>query len=208
MDFWADLWSFATAIGTIAMAVTTFAVIRQGRQQHLDRSRPVCVLLPFSGVDPLNRRGELLATIDPSADNPAFGTVAVKCALQNVGTGPALNLRIKFKFLDMGGWTTEAWELAPMGAGETRGSETSPLLVPVRIHEKEPLNPTDFSQVAGKLWEIWLEYQDVFGRRFCSVHHKRPVRMEEGLKSLPGASGQSFEYAGQAWITFPKCRAS
>ena len=228
MDFWAGLSSFLarweplwiclTAFGTIAMAVTTFVVIRQAmrqqyatEQQHRDRFQPICVLVPFSGVDPLNRRGELIEKIDPSPENPSFGTLAIKCVLRNLGRGPALELRIKLRFLDMDGWTTEPWELAPLGAGEARGTENSPLLVPVRIHEKEPLNPTDFSQVAGKLWEIWLEYQDVFGGRFCSVHHKRPVRMEEGLKPLSGSAeeaGQHFKYAGQAWITFPKCRAS
>jgi hypothetical protein len=210
MDLWGDLWSFATAAGTLAMAVTTYLVIRQGERQHRDRLRPVCILVPLGGVDPLNKRGELLKTVEPSADNPSFGTVAINCLLRNVGAGPALNLRLKFKFLDMEGWTTEPWELAPLGAGESRGSEDAPILVPVRIHEKGPLNSTDFSQLTGKLWAIWLEYDDVFGRHFCSVHHKRPVRTEEGLKPLPGASeapAQRFTYAPQAWVTFQRCRA-
>jgi hypothetical protein len=210
MDFWADLSSFATAAGTIAMAVTTYLVIRQSKRQHRDRLRPLCVLVPFGGVDPLNKRGELLATIDPSPDNPSFGTLAIKCVLRNVGTGPALNLRLKIKLLDMDGWTTEPWELAPLSAGETRGSESSSLLVPVRIHEKEPLNFTDFSQLTGKLWEIWLEYQDVFGQHFCSVHHKRPIRVEESRKPIPRTPDDADKRliaTPQAWITVPKCRA-
>ncbi len=197
MDFWADLWGFLTAAGTIGMAVATYVIIRHGRRQHLDRFRPICVLVPFSGVDPLNKRGELIERVDPFPDNPSFGTLAVKCTLRNLGTGPALELMIKFKFLDMNGWTTERWELGPLAAGESRGGENAPLLVPVRIHEQEPLNRTDFSDVTGKLWEIWLEYQDVFGSRFYSVHHKRPLRMEH-LQPVPGRAagpGQPTIYA-------------
>lgn len=182
MAVWANLWSFATAAGTLALAGATYAIIRQGKQQrqdaerqHRDRLKPVCVLVPIGGVDPLNRRGELLERRDPSPDNPSFGILAIHCVLQNVGTGPALNLRIKLRFLDMHGWTTEPWELSPLGAGEIRGGENAPLLIPIRIHDG--FNVTDFAQVTGKPWEIWLEYQDVFGKRFQSIHSKSPVDM-------------------------------
>jgi len=73
----------------------------------------------------------------------------------------------------MNGWATEPWELSPLGAGEIRGGESAPLLVPIRL--QDDFNATDFSQVTGKPWEIWLEYQDVFGRRFQSIHSKAPV---------------------------------
>ena len=72
MGFWANLWSFATAAGTLALAGATYAIIRQGKEQrqdaerqHRERLKPVCVLVPVGGVDPLNRRGELLEKRDP-----------------------------------------------------------------------------------------------------------------------------------------------
>jgi len=153
MDFWADLWSimhhwsdiwtFAPAAGTISMAATTYVIIRQGKhqredvqRQHQDRFKPICVLMPYNGVDPLNKRGQLIETIDQSPDNPGFGTLAIKCVLRNVGTGPALKLRIKFRFPDMVGWPNEPWELSPLGAGESRGGENAPLLVQYGLIDK------------------------------------------------------------------------
>jgi hypothetical protein len=79
MDSWANLWSFLTAFGTIAMAVTTCVIIRQGNRQHRDRFKPTCVLMPYNGVDPLNNRGQLIEKIDPS-DNPSFGTLGADLA--------------------------------------------------------------------------------------------------------------------------------
>jgi hypothetical protein len=179
MSFWGDFWNALTGIGTFALAVATFCVIRQGQQQrrdgerqHRDRFKPVCLLAPYGGVDVWNRRGALLEAMPPAPDNPSCGTVAIRCALRNVGVGPALRLRLKFRFLDMNGWTSEPWELSPLGAGEACGSEAAPLLVPFPIHEG--FNQTDFATLTGKLWEIWLEYEDGFGRQFQSIHRKAP----------------------------------
>ena len=88
------------------MAVVTYAIIRQGKRKrddterpHRDRLKPICVLVPHGGVDPWNRRDQLVDKIDPTPDNASLGTLAIRCALRNVGTGPALNLRISFRFL-------------------------------------------------------------------------------------------------------------
>lgn len=180
MSFWADFWNALTGIGTLALAGATFCVIRQGQRQredterqHRDRFKPICLLAPYGGVDAWNRRGDLLETTPPVPDNPSCGSVAIRCVLRNVGAGAALKLRLKFRFLDMNGWTSEPWELSPLGAGETCGSEAAPLLVPFPIHER--FNQTDFTMLTGKSWEIWLEYEDVFKNSFHSVHRKAPV---------------------------------
>jgi len=63
----------------------------------------------------------------------------------------------------------------------------------------------DFPSVTGKLWEIWLEYEDVFGRRFCAVHHKRPIQ-EENRRLIPGLS---VDYIPpQPWVTFTEDQQS
>ncbi len=177
MRAWADLWNALTGIGTLALAGATFCIIRQGQRQreeterqHRDRLKPICLLAPYSGVDAWNRRATLIEATAPAPDNPSCGTVVIRCVLRNVGLGPALKLRLKFRFLDMNGWTSEPWELSPLGAGETCGGEAEPLLVPFLIHER--FNQTDFAMMTGKLWEIWLEYEDVFGRQFQSIHQK------------------------------------
>lgn len=187
MGFWTNLWSFATAVGTLALAAATYAIIRQGQKlredselqrkdterQHQDRLKPICVLTPYDFVDSWNKRGDLIKAIAPNSDNPGFGRVLVHCSLRNVGTGPAVHLRLKFRFLDKDGWSTEPWELSPLGSGEQYGSLSAPLVIPVRLGGA--FNQTDFDGLANNLWEIWLEYQDVFGRKFQSIHSKAPL---------------------------------
>jgi hypothetical protein len=177
MDFWADLWSCLTGLGTLALAATTFAIIVQGRQQradaerqHRDRLKPICLLAPPQGVDPWAGRAKLVETIAPTPETPGFGTVIIHCVLRNIGLGPALNLRISIRFQDMGDWTTDPWELSPLGAGENRGGDGTPLIVPIRLDER--FNQSDFAQLTGRPWEILLDYENVFGAKLLSVHRK------------------------------------
>ena len=174
---WPDFWSALTGLGTLALALVTVGMIweaqrqrREAERQHRDQFKPICLLAPYEGLDAWNWRSAVLETTAPTSENPAFGTVALRCALQNVGVGPAMKLRVSFRFLDMNGWTSEPWELSPLGAGETVGSPAAPIKVPFRIHDQ--FNATDFAMLMGKPWEILLEYEDVFGRPFHSVHPK------------------------------------
>ncbi len=73
----------------------------------------------------------------------------------------------------MNGRASKPWELSPLGAGETCGSEAAPLLIPFPMHGR--FNQTDFAMLTGKPWEIWLEYEDVFGKSFHSIQRKPPV---------------------------------
>jgi hypothetical protein len=174
---WSDAWVLFTAVGTMALAIATFCVIWQGRKQrmdgerqHRDRLKPICVLTPFDNIDPWNGRADLITRVDPPPENRAFGRVIIYYTLKNIGTGPAVNLRLRFRFLDMNGWMTEPWELAPLGAGEQYGSTAARIVVPVRICEE--FNESDFYSITGKMWEIWLDYKDVFGGVFQTVHSK------------------------------------
>jgi hypothetical protein len=206
MGSWANLWSSLTAVGTIGMAVATDTIIRQGKQEradverhHRDQFRPVCVLLPYDGVDRRECRHKLVETVAPPPQPSSFGTVAVKCGLRNIGTGPALRLRMSFRFLDIGGYTTTPHEVAPLAAGEARGSEDAPLLVPVWVYDGGPFNQSSFATIANTQWEIRLEYEDVFGQRFCAVHHKASV-LDAGIPDpyVPGYT----KLLPQPWLTF------
>jgi hypothetical protein len=113
-----------TAIGAIAMAVATLFAVLQGwwnrrddRRRYKDGYRPICVLTPYDGVDPRPWRNELLA-VDTDESRPGFGIVQVRCALRNIGPGPALNVRIAFRLHSLGGYGTEHCELGPLGAKE------------------------------------------------------------------------------------------
>jgi len=184
---WTDAWVLLTAVGTIALAIATFRVIRQGQdlrndnekirkdteRQHRDRLKPICVLTPYDYVDSWNKRGDLIETAPPNTENQGFGRVMIHCVLRNVGTGPALHIRLKFRFLDKDGWCTEPWELSPLVAGEQYGSLNAPLVIPIRL--QGAFNDTDFAGLRDNLWEIWLEYRDIFGRPFQSIHSKAPL---------------------------------
>jgi hypothetical protein len=164
---WANLWVFLTAVGTIAMSVTTYYVIRQNKQQHRDTFKPICLLRPYDGIDAGNRRRDLIAILEPTPESPSPAQVEIRCVLQNVGVGTALHLRIKFWFL---GKFTDPWELMPLGAGEARGDQATPLRFP--LHGYGRLNETDFAHLTNEPWDIWLEYKDVFVAEFRSIHKR------------------------------------
>lgn len=63
-------------------------------------------------------------------------------------------------------------ELSPIAKNETRGCKDDPILIPVVFHDN--FNRADFAMAQGPLWEIFLEYQDVFGRVFHTRHTKNP----------------------------------
>jgi hypothetical protein len=179
-----NLW---TAIGTVSMAIATFMVVLQGRrhrrddaQRHQDSYKPICLLMPYYGVDPRHGRDSLLSNYGLQGAGPAFGVVEIRCALRNIGSGPAFNVGIMFRFLDMGGYTTQSWELSPFRAGESRGSQEEPLRVPIQLGPR--FNQTDFSQIEGKQWEIIIVYEDIFGNHFYSVHRKRPAPSQPWVK--------------------------
>lgn len=174
---WLETWEALTGIGTLALAGATVAIIcetrRQaetGERQHRERFKPICMLAPYDGVDPWVGRQALIETKPSTPENPGFGTVAIHCALRNVGSGPALNLRVSFRSLARSGWRSDPWELSPLGAGESRGGVDFPLLMPLRLHER--FNDADVQALPGELWELWLEYEDVFGQPFHSIHRK------------------------------------
>ena len=194
-----------TAIGTVAMAVATFVVVMQGwlnrrddERRHRDGLRPVCVLTPFDGVDPRPYRSELLA-VGRDESRPGFGIVEVRCALRNIGPGPALNVRIAFRLHSLGGYQTEGCELGPLRAGEARGSTSEPLRVAVFL--RAPLQDQEFGQIPGGSWEIILTYDDVFGQSFYSMHPKHPNQMNR-LRRVPGSD--KFEAPLQPWVTLGK----
>lgn len=210
---WSDAWVLSTAIGTIALAIATFMVIKQGQQlrkdteqqrkdterQHRDRLKPICVLTPYDYVDSWNKRGDLIKTIAPNPENQDFGRVMVHCMLRNVGTGPALHLRLRFRFLDKDGWSTEPWELSPLGSGEQYGNLNSPLVIPVKLGGA--FNHTDFDGLANNLWEIRLEYQDVFGRKFQSIHSKAPL--DSNLAAATWAKSSAEDQSRATLRTLP-----
>ncbi len=190
---WTNIWNSLTALGTISMAGVTCVIIWQGWRQHKEHFRPTCMLMPPSGVDPLfDGRRDLIKHGGFPEGCDFYGIMLVQYVLRNIGSGPALNLRIWFEFpQDRQGIKTDPWELAPLGAGDTRGGKDNPLYIPVHLNDPpipnwptnyalpkqpKPLAKLDFENegnfkiAIGQLQKIWLKYEDSFGRVFCAVH--------------------------------------
>lgn len=194
LDQWANLWTLLTGVGTLALAIATFYAVKDNKTQqrdaerhHRDQFKPICVLAAPDGVDQ-RTSGEPLLEVKPpphvTSDNHCL---EIRCVLRNVGSGPALNLRLWFRSRDMGDWTTQPFELMPIEAKGGRGDVIRPLRIPVRPGDR--LNTTDLFHFPGRPWEIILEYQDIFGRRYQSTHSKSIVN------DHPSA---------MKWITDPK----
>lgn len=162
---WSTAWEASTAVGTVAMAVTTVLVIRQNRRQHQDAFRPICVLVPDDGLNQSARLHILQKYEEPGKPDKFYN---VRCSLRNIGVGPALQVRLIVRFSSRPGFEIKS-ELPPVGAKQ---AIESPLRIPVFLHDR--FNSSDFEIAPGEVWELHLIYQDVFGNTFHTCHSKNP----------------------------------
>lgn len=162
---WSSIWDAFTAIGTVAMAVTTAIIIFQNRRQHQEALLPICVLVPARGTDAAGRRDILQLHQEPNDPSRYFH---VQCGVKNIGGGPVVKLKLRVTF-----WTNTAArfeaELSPLGANE---SAAGPLRVPVFIGNQ--FTESEYGWTPGEGWDLWLEYEDVFGNVFYTRHTKTP----------------------------------
>ena len=163
------------------------------RRERQDRVKPVCVLMPYDGVDPWEKRDLLLAASDKPPVSPNSGFIELRGVLRNVGLGPALDLVIILRILEGSGITTAPSELAPLHAGESRGNAKNPLHIPIKYSDH--FNNQDLAILGGRQWQIIFQYKDIFGNTFHSVHHKTPRQ----LNKLYGSVSVDMP---QTWVTF------
>ncbi len=178
---WPSAWEALTAAGTIAMAATTVAVILQNRRQHREALQPICVLVPENGTDAVGRRDILQLQKEPNDPNKYF---SICCDLKNIGGGPAVKLRLRVTF-----WVNTtarfAAELSPLGAHEI---VAGPLRIPVFVGKQ--FTEAEYGWAPGEGWDLWLEYEDVFGNVFHTRHTKTPQQpwVQIGKGSIPPSS--------------------
>ena len=124
---------------------------KQSEQHHRDDFRPVLVLKPHDGVDPLDR-GALLRA-ENNAGTDGSHVFVINAALHNVGVGPALNIRLTLRVMGIEGYGTSR-ELAPAQAGEMRGDREHPLRIPLWLHEG--FNAAYFQGATNPIWTLVL----------------------------------------------------
>lgn len=170
----------AAAVFTAVMAFYTRVAIKHGQRQfrdaqqrddvrHQDAYRPIVVLEPFGGVEAENR-GHIV-TLDSSSRMGDRRLFKVACVVRNVGVGPALNVRLSFRAMGKPGYGFTQ-ELVPVGAGEAQGTTVRALQV--WVQPAQSFNDTDMALASGTGWELVLEYEDVFGNPFHTIHRKNP----------------------------------
>jgi hypothetical protein len=182
----------AMAAGTVylgwvtrQLAKETAAATKQADRHHQEDSRPFCVIafteptdtLPFgAGFDPDSRRQVALMS-GKSQTNPS-NDIRVCGSFQNKGKGPAKDVYV---YLNMRRAEDENWALrltrpvlvsGLIGAGET-------LEIDVAIKEQDIIHDWDgagwkptqvFSSISNDIYEVVVEYKDVFENVFRTVH--------------------------------------
>ncbi len=164
---WNSIFEALTAFGTVAMAVTTWVVIRQNRQEHQDAIRPICELVPDKGLAGPFIRCDIVQLHEEPNDPTKF--YHVTCGVKNIGNGPAMNLRLVMRFSISNPVPLPQVEIQMLGANQ---SLPSPIKVPVFLSVN--FNGTSYPIAPGEGWELWLIYEDVFGNVFHTRHTKNP----------------------------------
>lgn len=166
---WEGVGAVATAIAaliTAALAWFTRKSLLQNEKQHRDNLRPILVLVPPGGVEPADR-----STLLEFKTDAGMHRLSLTCQLQNIGTGPALNPRMHLRAMGIEGYGfTKCF--APIRAGEALWELGDGSAVRFDAPPSDRYNSTDHVLAGGTLWELVLEYEDVFGRPFHTIHSK------------------------------------
>jgi len=165
---WLAIESVATACSTgftAVMAGMTWRAIADSRTHHKDEYRPILVLAPEDGVEP-PRRDTVIRSEKSSIDGgPGYSLVGV--TLRNIGRGPALNWRITIRFQGIEDYGVTRG-LSPVQAGSEYETGGRVLCIPVSFVPS--FNETDFQAAPAAGWQIFLEYEDLFGQLFHTIH--------------------------------------
>jgi len=148
-----------------------FALTRsQDKQHHEDAFRPLLVLTASSSSETYER-GELVEVSTPRAQ---LSAVFVNCLVRNIGSGPALNVRLSVRSDRRTGFGPSR-ELSPVAANGVISDGGSRIEMLVVHHDGDGFNVQDVRNLPNGLWLLVLEYQDVFGNTFHTIHSKHSV---------------------------------
>ena len=177
--------AWATAAGAIATAVMAFFTWRaikngqkdreksdqhyaetreQEKRHHQDTFRPLVVLTPYDVMSILDRNKVLFP--DPNGK-----TLKVDLIARNIGVGPALNIHLSVRSEGRRNFGPSR-VLAPLAVGGGASNDRHYILIDVNVSEN--FNFADLSNVPNGHWIVVLEYQDVFGNWFHTLHSHQP----------------------------------
>lgn len=159
----------AAAMATAWMAGMTKRSLQQVEKHHQDSYRPLLVFTQYDDAIPIDRSP--LLKLAPSSAGALERTYIITGLLTNIGVGPALNVRLTLRFNGIEGCGVNH-ALTSVPVSEIRGEPGHCFRMPFQLHER--FNDTDAQGSTGQQWEIILEYEDVYGNRFHTIHSKNP----------------------------------
>ena len=95
--------------------------------------------------------------------------VYIQSPIKNIGNGLALNVRMFIRKDEITGFGPSI-ELAPVAGGDQLDPNGDAFVLP--ISDAVDFNDADLKALPGGAWIIVLEYDDVFGNRFYTLHYK------------------------------------
>jgi hypothetical protein len=206
---WSAIGSIATVVGALAtaaaagftawMAYLTQSALKQSREQYQDGFRPTLVFLPHHSAsegDVVRMRALVFAFMPPI---PTIGRLALLGAVRNIGVGPAINVRMTLRIRGIERYGPDPLSLPPIGAGDFFGNGEDLIHLPMSY--RNGFTNTDAQSAPGEDWDLLLEYEDVFGQVFHTVHAKNQQRpwTTIGLGSAPkGRDARDVESELQA----------
>ncbi len=110
-----------------------------------------------------------------TTDSPIGSCIlTISSTLHNIGTGPALQLRLRLRINRINDYGVTK-ELAPLEAGQEVGNR-QPALLFLQFWLSDAFNAADVQFALGSMWELLIEYEDVFGNRFYTIYSKDPQK--------------------------------
>lgn len=173
----------AAAIFTAVMAYLTRKAINEGQGQrrdtnlhfeatrdqdkrhHEDAFRPLLVLAQTDPTDAVNRED----TVKTFTVDSEHGSVVIRCLIRNIGTGPALDVRLHLRSDGRTGFGPSR-EFTPVAAGGEYGDSKDQ--IDILAYYEKGFNSTDLVNAGKGLWILVLEYKDIFGNSFHTLHCK------------------------------------
>lgn len=139
----------------------------QSERHHQDSLRPLVVLTPLNGIEPADRSKLLDFAKAPDGQH----LLSIACELRNIGTGPALNPRMHLRAMGIAGYGFTK-RLSPIRAGQLLWDLHGADCVQIAIWPSDGYNSADIAFTSGTTWQLVLEYEDVFGKIFHTIHGK------------------------------------
>lgn len=183
------------------LAQATVKMVRQEDEHHRDRFVPMCVLVPRPPPGGVTQRGGLVSLKSEGQGHESGKThhtlaCIVHCDVHNVGVGPALSVLMKLRLTGLEN-CEGVREMSFIGAGQAQGENRSPAIIVVDIPQGTSMpKGNELSNTVANEWEIDLEYNDVFGKRFVTRHMSNPEARWATFKKV-GEDGMGAEFSGQ-----------